>query len=293
MKNILTLFIILITNSLLVWSQESVVPTSPLDSTKTYQIELVDGTEFIGTILSKDSTKLEIKTSSIPKIQIYLETIKKMKTIDNKMVFKGATGTPNPHYTRYFFAPSAFNLKKGEGYYQNTYLVLNSLNWGFTDHFSVGVSIELTSTFGNRGGSWSPIYLITPKYGFGLAKNLNAALGALIVGAGANTKGLQLGYGLLTYGNTENNITIGASVGWADGNILKYPPMTLNAMKRIGRKASLITENWIVPELGSVYSYGVRFFGSKIAVDLGFINNSDIMDIMLIGIPYVDFTVKF
>lgn len=293
MKHIILLFFAWSITLFTTWSQEPVVPSGPLDTTKTYQIELVDGTEFIGTILSSDSVMLEIKTSSVPRIQIYLQSIKKMKTIDNKMVFKGATGTPNPHYTRYFFAPSAFNLKKGEGYYQNTYLVLNSLNWGFTDHFSVGVSLELTSTFGSMGGSWSPIYLITPKYGFGLTKNLNAAVGALIVGAGANTGGLQLGYGLLTYGNTENNVTFGASFGWADGNIMKRPPMTLNAMKRIGRKASLITENWIVPELGSLYSYGVRFFGSKIAVDLGFVNNSDIMDIMLIGIPYVDFTVKF
>jgi hypothetical protein len=293
MKHILPLVFLIFAVLFPVCAQEAVLPTDPLDSTKTYQIELVDGTEFIGTILSRDSTMLEIKTSSIPKIQIYLETIKRMKTVDTKIQFGGATGTPNPHYSRYFFAPSAFNLKKGERYYQNTYLVLNSLNWGLTDHFSLGVSLELTSTFGVMNGNWSPIYLITPKYGFGLAKNLNAAFGALIVGTGAQTEGVQLGYGLLTYGNTENNITLGASLGWINGETMKSPPMTLSAMKRIGRKASFITENWIVPKLGSLYSYGVRFFGSKIAVDLGFVNNSDIMDIMLIGIPYVDFTVKF
>lgn len=293
MKHIFLVFTLLFCAFFHVRSQESVDPSGSLDLSKTYQIELMDGTEFIGTILSKDSVTMEIKTSSIPKIQIYVETIKKMKTIDNQMVFKGATGMPNPHYTRYFFAPSALTLKKGEGYYQNTYLVLNTVNYGFTDHFSVGVSLELTSTFGSIGDSWAPIYLITPKYGFGITKNLNAAFGALIGGANANTKGIQLGYGLLTYGNTENNITIGASAGWADGEVMKYPPMTINAMKRISRRASLVTENWIIPELGSLYSYGVRFFGSKIAVDLGFVNNADIMQMLLIGIPYVDFTVKF
>jgi hypothetical protein len=71
------------------------------------------------------------------------------------------------------------------------------------------------------------------------------------------------------------------------------PPITVSGMFRLGRKTSFVTENWIVPKAGALYSYGVRFFGSKIAVDLGFLNNTDIMDFLFIGVPYVDFTVKF
>ncbi len=290
MKYFFALVFLLLTAVSAVSSQESVVPTDSIDMTKTYQIELMDGTEFICTILSKDSSVLEIK--SIPKIQIYVETIKKMKTIDNQMVFKGATAAPNPHYTRYFFAPTAFNLKKGEGYYQNTYLVLNSLNYAFTDHFSMGVSLELTSTFGSLGSNWSPIYLLTPKYGFQVAKNWNVALGALIAGMGS-VGGFQLGYGLVTYGTTENNVTLGMSAGLADGTFMSNPPITIGGMWRMSRRASFVTENWILPKTGSLFSYGVRFFGNKIAVDLGFLNNKDIMDVLLIGVPYVDFTVKF
>jgi len=292
MKPYIILLIVLFSVLTTVQSQKSALPAEPLDSTKTYQIELNDGSEFIGTVLAQDSTKLHIETSSIPRMEIYIKTIKKMKVIENKMVFKGATAIPNPHNTRYFFAPSAYNLKKGEGYYQNTYLVLNSINYGFTDHFSMGVSLELTSTFSINGGDWAPIYLLTPKFGFEVFKNLNMAVGALIGGSAGNVSA-QLGYGMFTYGNTENNISFGASAGWSEGRIMPNPPMTLNAMFRLGRKTSFITENWIIPDVGSLFSYGVRFFGSKIAVDLGFINNADIVDIMIIGIPYVDFTVKF
>jgi hypothetical protein len=40
-------------------------------------------------------------------------------------------------------------------------------------------------------------------------------------------------------------------------------------------------------------SYGVRFFGKKLSVDLGFLNNRDLAEALIIGIPYVDFVVKF
>ena len=272
--------------------QEPKILSEAMDSTKTYQIELMDGSEFIGTILTKDSDVVEISTSSIPRIRLFRNTIKKMKVIENKMVIRGATAMPNPNPTRYFFAPSAFNLKKGEGYYQNTYLLLNSLNYGITDHFSIGASMEVISTFSTIGMDWSPIWMVTPKVGFEVMKNVNVGAGLLLAGMGFRD-GFQLAYGLVTYGNTENNVTLAVSTGWANGEYMQHPPITLNGMFRMGRRNAFITENWIVPDLGSLYSYGVRFFGSKISVDLGFLNNKDIMDVLLIGIPYVDFVVKF
>ena len=58
----------------------------------------------------------------------------------------------------------------------------------------------------------------------------------------------------------------------------------------------MVTENWLVPSDGyyGVYSYGIRFMGEKITVDLAFLNNADIAsDVLAIGVPYVDFVVKF
>lgn len=292
MKTLYALLALFFSISFAAKAEKLVLPILPIDSTKTYQIELMDGTEFIGTVLSLDSFALEIKTASIPRIQILLETVKRMKVIENKMVFNGATAFPNPNPTRYFFAPSAFNLKKGEGYYQNTYLLLNSINYGITDHFSIGASLEIFSTFSTLGMNWSPIWLITPKVGFEVVPNVNVGAGMLLAGMGFEG-GFQLAYGLVTYGNTENNVTVAVSTGWMDGEYMENPPITINGMFRMGRRNAFVTENWIIPGIGSLYSYGVRFFGSKISVDLGFLNNADIMEGILIGIPYVDFVVKF
>ncbi|MCX6308381.1 MAG: hypothetical protein NTY32_05985, partial [Bacteroidia bacterium] len=265
-----------------------------------YQIELMDGSEFIGTIVSLDSALLQIKTSSIPKIQIYVETIKKMKVIENKMEFNGTTALPNPHPTRYFFAPSAYNLAKGEKYYQNSDLLLHSVNVGVTDHFSIGAGLELISTFATIGKDWSPIFFFTPKVGYQVAENLNVGAGMLFVymgplaSLGANTSSFNMEYGLVTYGTKENNVTLGMSTTLHGGKFMfDGAPITINGMFRMGGKTTFITENWILPNAGAIYSYGVRFFGSKMSVDVGFLNNKDLVKAIFIGIPYLDFVVKF
>jgi hypothetical protein len=61
---------------------------------------------------------------------------------------------------------------------------------------------------------------------------------------------------------------------------------------------ALITENWLISPPNSqskvpLISYGARFFGKKIAVDFAFVNNKDIAQSIFIGVPYIDFVVKF
>jgi hypothetical protein len=71
--------------------------------------------------------------------------------------------------------------------------------------------------------------------------------------------------------------------------------VTISGMTRISRRTALITENWLIPDNGfyGLYSYGIRFFSEKLSVDLAFINNQDIAKGLFIGIPIVNFVVKF
>jgi hypothetical protein len=39
--------------------------------------------------------------------------------------------------------------------------------------------------------------------------------------------------------------------------------------------------------------YGIRFFGEKLSVDLAFLNNKDIASQLALGVPIVDFVIKF
>jgi hypothetical protein len=263
---------------------------SPIDSTKIYKIELKDGSIFIGNILQQDSVNIVLRTSSIPKIEIPVSKIKSIDEVDKSNFKDGSYWYPNPHATRYFYGPSAIGLKKGEGYYQNTYLVLNSFNVGITDNISIGGGLELISTFAGK----DPLFFITPKVSFKVAEKFHAGGGVLYARIpGGGSLGTVFATG--TYGTTDNNITGSLGWGFVDSEFSERPIITLSGMTRISKRAALVTENWLIPTDGyyGLFSYGVRFFGEKIAVDLAFINNRDIAEEIIIGIPYVSFTVKF
>ena len=51
-------------------------------------------------------------------------------------------------------------------------------------------------------------------------------------------------------------------------------------------------ENWIVPRTDPVVSYGFRFFGQKMSVDLGLVNVL-CKEAIFPGAPYIDFVFKF
>jgi len=269
---------------------------SHIDSTKIYKIELKDGSIFIGNILQKDSVNIVIRTSSIPKLEISISQIKSIDEVDKSNFKDGEYWFPNPHATRYLYGPSAIGLKKGEGYYQNTMLILNSFNVGITDYISIGGGLELISTFAER----TPIFFITPKVGFKVAEKFHAGGGVLYANfppgfLPRNRSSFGTVFITGTYGSLEHNITGSLGWGFVDGEFNERPIITLSGMTRVSKRAALVTENWLIPtsDYYGIFSYGVRFFGEKMAVDLAFINNPDIAEEILIGIPYVSFTVKF
>jgi hypothetical protein len=292
MKNLIQtlLFTILVFATSNVFGQKTNI-SEPVDSTKIYKIKLKDGIIFIGNILQQDSVNIVLRTSSIPKIEIPVSKIKSIDKVDKSNFKDGSYWYPNPHATRYFYGPSAIGLKKGEGYYQNTYLVLNSFNVGITDNISIGGGLELISTFAGR----YPLFFITPKVSFKVAEKFHAGGGVLYARIPEGFGSLGTVFATGTYGTTDNNITGSLGWGFVDSEFSERPIITLSGMTRISKRAALVTENWLIPTDGyyGLFSYGVRFFGEKIAVDLAFINNREIAEAIIIGIPYVSFTVKF
>lgn len=262
-----------------------------------FRLELNDGSVLMGHIERYDSTTFYLKTTYDTKIEIEAKNVKTIREIAAENIKNGVYQIENPNYTRYLFGPSAFNLKSGEGYYQNIYILLNSFNVGITDYLSVGGGLELLSTF----AAGHPIFFVTPKVGFKVTEKFHAGGGILyasipdIFDSDDDRLGLGISYGLATYGTTDHNITGGVGFGFINSEFSNSPVVTINGTTRIANRASLVTENWLFPDENyqGIFSYGIRFFGERIAVDLAFINNTDIAKSIFIGIPYIDFVVKF
>ena len=105
-----------------------------------------DETFFIGKYISQIDSLLYFNTSAA-RIELLKSQVMSEYEVDASRFVNGKYWFANPHHIRYLFSPSAFNLKKGDGSYQNIYGTLNSVNFGLTDHFTLGAGTELLSLF--------------------------------------------------------------------------------------------------------------------------------------------------
>lgn len=272
------------------------------DTTKTYRVELNDGSIFYGNIIERDEDKLVLRTSVIPRLELRHRNIRRISEVKSTEYKNDKFWFSNPHTSRYLYSPSGFNLKKGEGYYQNTNILLNSFNVGVTDHITVGGGIELLSTFVPLAfGEFQPIFFLTGKAGMQLTDDIHVGAGALYLNLPyyefnqTRRAGSGIAYGIATYGNTDHHITAGLGWGFIQSEFSESPILTVSGTSRFSERFAFISENWFIPldPYYAFFSYGIRFMSETIAIDLAFINNPDIAEFIIIGIPFVSFTVKF
>jgi hypothetical protein len=299
----------------------------PVSQPKMYSIETNDGAVITGALVREDSAVIVIRTASLGDVTVQKSSIKAIKEIDQSSFKKGSYWFENPNSTRYVIGPSAIPLRKGEGYYQNLYLFGQSVNFGVTDNLSIGGGTEIASLIFAQEPPF--VFFLTPKYGRKLCKKVHAGAGILYVYeklSYGSRSGNHIGipYAIGTYGTADNNVTLG--IGWLYHRV-KYnygypvqrdtiasgfkssPIITVSGMFRPARRFALTSENWAIPvtrthydysgipttstEYEFYFSYGARFIGERISVDFGFVNSSDIFENIIIGIPYIDFVVKF
>jgi hypothetical protein len=292
MKNLLIAFLLLFA-------------THAMAQDSTYvRLELKNGKTVGGQLIQKSETEVSIATSDLGKVTIPWSTIKSMNMVAKEEIDQLA----NPQPSRYFFAPSAIPLKKGDKYYQNALFLVNSFQAGVTDHFSIG------------GGLVVPFALfITPKIGYQVADKVHVGGGILF--ATSLIRGLNFGvgtvYGSFTYGSKEHNMTLNAGLGAYNENtgfgrddynwkFANTPMFTVSGMTRVSKRVMLISENWIFSYktvnygangqfLNSTTAYtgilsaGLRILGERSAYDVGLISTS----FGIGAIPYIAYNIKF
>jgi hypothetical protein len=271
-------------------------------------IEFTDGSIVSGKIVNQTSEYTVVKTDNLGVISIPSSKIKSIKSMQEGTVStKGSVYFKNPNSTRYLFAPSAFQLKKNEGYYQNVYGLLNAVQYGITNHIMVGGGI--TGPFGAY---------IDCKAGFSLAKNVHIAGGVLLGNSffeiNNHNLGMVLGFGALTIGNYNHNITLEAGYGFLDNAVssdfISHPILAINGITRIGKSFAFVTENWLVSSTKDIfakndgvqaaetyhlfYSYAFRYMSQRTSLDFGFANTPSLFERgWKIGVPFIGFAIRF
>lgn len=266
-------------------------------------VELKNGKIVSGQLIHKSEAEVTVATTDLGKVTLAWSAIKSIN-----MISKEGKGQ-NTHSTRYFFAPSAIPLKKGDKYYQNALFLVNSFQTGLTDHFSIG------------GGLVVPFALfITPKIGYQVADKIHVGGGILFATSliGGLNFGVGTVYGSVTYGTKESNLTLNTGLGAYNENtgfgrddyhwkFASHPMFTLSGMKRISNKVMLLTENWFFSNktvnydangqflnsstaYNGILSGGVRIVLERSAFDVGFLVPTNIE---AGAIPYLAYNIKF
>ncbi len=283
---LITLFLFMLASSF------SSTAQTQKDSIKS-RIETKDGNEFIGIILERTADKIRIKADKLGEITIPASEVKSVSEINQVKSKDGTYWFDNPQSTRYFWSPNGYSLKKGEGYYQNVWILGNQVVYGITNHLSGGIGVIPTFLF---AGAPTPVWM-TLKYSVPVVKDkVNVAAGAL-VGTVLGVPGAGgILYGMSTFGSKDKNLNIG--VGWAfsGSKMAKVPTFNINGMIRTGPKGYFLTENYYIGTPDSyvvLLSFGGRRIIKHTGLDFGgFIPfGTDIGSFVII--PWLGFTVPF
>jgi hypothetical protein len=273
--------------------------TARADSAQMYALRTRDGSLFIGRLIRATVDSVYFISAGGP-ITVPRSSVVELRQIGRGAMREGVYWPPNPGDTRLFFAPTGRMLEKGEGYFSDSYLFFLNFVGGVTSRITLGggFSIFPLDQFTDN------IFYLTPKVGLVQTPNANLAIGALVgfAGFGSFDDGSDdigsfgIVYGVGTLGSPDASVTFGAGLAYAGGDMADRPLLMLGGERRVARRVSLVSENYVLPgEDGTLISYGLRFFGDRLSTDLAFWNlfGVDDIDPVIPGIPYVAFSVKF
>lgn len=230
------------------------------------QVACNNGSLYKGLLILHTGTHIIIRdTNESADLRISLDSVREVK-------YKRIDASFDYHYnlqaSRYFFGPNAFNIKRGEGYYQNNWVFLNQVSVGMSDNFTLGLATVPLFIFGL--GAPTPVAL-SPKYSIPLkSEKIHLAVGGLygtILGIDYNNT-FGITYGSITLGNRDANINLSVGFGMVDIEWFNRPTISLSAMKRVNRKLYVISENYLISDL-AIISFGGRSIWDEISLDYG------------------------
>ncbi len=235
-------------------------------------ITLRDGSTVLGRITQAwgDSARV---ASMAGTLTLQRANVQSVKVVQASSIHDGAYWPEDPNATRLFFGPTGRMLRKGEGYVANHWLFFLDGYGGITDRFTLGGTMSL---FPSDNFLKNNVYFISPKLGLTQGERFNTAVGAWIGGApfssaagSVNTFGIA--YGVATWGGLDGALTLGAGYGFAEGKLARNPMAMIGGTRRISRRVSFVTENWIFPnvEKHPLVSAGIRTTGDKLTWDFG------------------------
>jgi hypothetical protein len=277
---------------------ENVEATS-LEEGELVCVTLVDGQVLRGTLVKHEAEWLHLSVAGAGEVVLARESVRSLERESSAEA--GADGElwfQDRSRTRYLYAPSAFMLKQGEGYFSQTELLVSSVTYGLTDYLTLRAGSVVPALFLPEGEGVN--FIGGLKVGGALSEQLHLAAGAeMLVLPGLETGGGAIGllFGSVTYGTPELHATlsVGRPVVVGEGDLDDLPLVIVpSGAWRMSRRLALVSENWVLPFQGEekfslVNALALRFLGEQWSADVGLIHDPEAP----VPVPWLDFTYHF
>lgn len=241
------------------------------DTSARQLIKLSDGSTVLGRITQTwgDSARVELMAGVLI---LRRSTVASIRLVRASSIHDGTYWPEDPNATRLFFGPTGRMLKKGEGYLANHWLFFMDGYAGITDRFTIGGAMTLLPSDNFIKNN---IYFISPKVAITQSDNLNTAVGVWLGTApfssdAGSVNSFGIAYGVATWGGPDGAVTLGGGYGFAEGKAARNPMAMFGATRRLSKKLSFVTENWLFPNVDRpLVSLGLRTIGENASWDLG------------------------
>ena len=275
--------------------------TAATDSVgRRYRVTLWRGSTFDGELTDRQPTRLEFRTADLGIVQVKRADIMRLQELTSALARRPASWYDIGNGNRLFFAPTARNLRRGEGALQDLNVYIIGANYGITDNVSLGLLFSALPGVPLR----YQFLAFTPKVAAPLAANLSVGAGLLYIripdfGQNRGAFGVGLGYGVLTCGSADNNLTAGLGYGFAGNNIGSTPVLQLGGQKRVSRRISLISENYFIANgdsgVGGLYGLKVNWRRTSLGLAAAYVlpYHGDYAFSSYVIPLYYDFTFRF
>lgn len=296
MKTVFVLMLIWVLPGLLLAQSDSLI----------YHVETNDGNEFMGVVIEQTQAQIILKTEKFGVITLQRTDIKSMEEVKVEKIIQGKYWFDNPQASRYFWQPNGYGLDKGEGYYQNIWVLFNQVSVGLSKSFSVGAGVVPLFFFGEAA---TPVW-VTPKLSIPITKDkFNIGVGVLAgsllgvrnytydynTGVGRDTKtneNFGVAYGIFTFGSRDKNLSLGLGYGYSQGRWASSPSVSFSFLVRVSDKGYILSENYIINDVGLITVGGRRII-KKVSLDFGLICPVGAGNERLITIPWLGLVVPF
>jgi len=259
-------------------------------------VALIDGTTLTGRIVSESDDHITILTPAGLSATLPRSSIVSLTPVRGRLV-AGVYQRHDPNYSRLMFAPTGRPLRQGDGYLSDYYVFFPGVSYGVTGRLSVtaGLSIFPGASLDQQ------ILTLAPRYGLYVDDELAVSVGTLYMTVpGEGSVGIAFAVGSM--GPPDKCLTVGIGMGygkesghpvnWAD-----HPIILVGGNVRLSNSVALVSENWFITGEGlgldqQPLAIAVRFFGERLAVDVGAIIIGEVMKEGF-PIPWLSFVYHF